>query len=97
MVAGSDFSGLTRSVWAFARAPAMAPMVSLERCMTSLKILEIETDGARLGAPCPHTMPDGFLGVLWHQFLELSFRSVVFEIGRAGLAKYAGEFRPGIR
>jgi hypothetical protein len=32
MVATNDFSGLVSSDWALARAPAMAPIDSLERC-----------------------------------------------------------------
>ena len=33
MVATDDFSGLTSCAWALAKAAAIVPMVSLERCM----------------------------------------------------------------
>ena len=46
MVAVSDFLGLANSIWALAKAPAIAPIVSLDRCMTDLRHLEIKADGA---------------------------------------------------
>src|SRR5450759_3466078 len=58
MVAVSDFSGLASSIWALARAPAIAPMVSLERCMIGFHLHEVETHRTRFGALGPHTMPD---------------------------------------
>src|SRR3954467_11466856 len=42
MVAVSDFSGLASSIWALASAPAIAPMVSLERCIGDLLLHEVE-------------------------------------------------------
>ena len=45
---------------------AIAPMVSLERCMTGLRLMEIETDGAGLRALGPYAMANGFFGVLRH-------------------------------
>jgi len=45
MVAVCDFSGLVSSICALARAAAIAPMVSLERCMGRLRLLEnVEAD-----------------------------------------------------
>src|SRR3954453_16181315 len=96
MGAVSDFSGLVSSIWAFARAPAIAPMLSLERCMTDLHVMKVEADRARFGAFGPDAMPNRFLGVLWHQLLELGLGGVVFGVGAAGLTKHAGEFGPGI-
>jgi hypothetical protein len=39
MVAVSDFSGLVSSAWALASAAAIAPMVSLDRCMAAPVII----------------------------------------------------------
>src|SRR6266436_7970787 len=96
MVAVSDFSGLASSIWAFARAPAIAPMVSLQRCMTDLRDLEVKADGARFGSLGPDAMPDRLLGILRHQLLQLDFRGFMIEESCARLAKHPGEFRPGI-
>src|SRR5260221_13068001 len=96
MVAVSDFSGFSSSIWAFANAPAIAPMVSLERCMTGLRLVEIKTDGTGFGALGPNAMPDRLFGVLRHQFLQLDLRGFMVEEGSAGLTKHACEFRPGI-
>src|SRR5216684_2413438 len=96
MVAVSDFSGLASSIWAFARAPAIAPMVSLERCMTDLRQLEVKADGAGFGPLGPNAMPDRLLGILGHQLLQLGFRRFMIEKSCAGLAEDAGKFRPGI-
>src|SRR4051794_8185603 len=97
MVAVSDFSGFCNSIWALASAPAIAPMVSLDRGMTGLRILEIKTSRAGSRAFGPDSMPNRFLGVLRHQLLELGLGGVVFGMGAAGLTKHAGEFGPGIR
>src|SRR5258706_11918916 len=43
IVAVSDFSGLASSIWALASAPAIAPMVWLELCMTGLHLHDVET------------------------------------------------------
>src|SRR6266404_619427 len=50
MVAVRDFSGLANSICALASAPAIAPIDSLQRCMTDLRHLEIKADGAGLAA-----------------------------------------------
>src|SRR4051794_16234734 len=75
----------------------MAPMVSLERGMAGLHLLEIKTNRAGSRAFGPDAMPNGFLGVLRHQLLELGLGGVVFGMGAAGPTKHAGEFGPGIR
>src|SRR3954451_2923557 len=96
MVAVRDFSGFCSSIWALARAPAMAPMVSLDRGMAGLRLLEIKTDSAGFRAFGPDSMADRFLGALRHQLLELGLGGVVFGMGEAGSTKYAGEFGPGV-
>src|SRR3954451_16754931 len=96
MVAVSDFSGLASSIWALARAPAIAPMVSLDRGMAGLRLLEIKTNGAGFRAFGPDSMANRFLGILRHQLLELGLRGLVFGVGAAGLTKHPGEFGPGI-
>src|SRR3954454_7430176 len=96
MIAVSDFSGFCSSIWALARAPAIAPMVSLERGMTGLRLLEIKANRAGFRAFGPDAMPNRLLGVLRHQLLELGLGGVVFGMGEAGLTKHASEFGPGI-
>ena len=70
MVAVSDFAGLVMSAWALARAAAIAPMVSLQRCMASLHIQQIEADGTGFGALGPNAVADRLLGILRHQAFE---------------------------
>src|SRR5262249_5623398 len=48
IVAVSDFSGLTSSAWALARAEARAPTDSLDRCMARLRFQDIEAYRAGL-------------------------------------------------
>src|SRR5580704_3869518 len=98
MVAVSDFSGLVSSACAFASAAAIAPMVSLDRCMAPLLIVEkIKADRARLRTLGPDAMAGGFLGVLRYQGLELGPGPLMVEKGGTGGAKKAGELRPRIR
>src|SRR3954454_418505 len=66
----SDFAGLVSSSCAFARAAAMVPMFSLERCMGALHRHEREADCTGFRPLCSDAMTDGFLGVLRHQRLE---------------------------
>src|SRR5258708_3246468 len=96
MVAVSDFSGLASSIWAFANAPAIAPIDSLDRCMTDFRHLEVKADGARFGSLGPDTVPNRLPGILRHQFLQLRLGSFMIEKSRPGLAKDAGKFRPGV-
>src|SRR5580693_8076001 len=70
MVATSDFSGLVSSDWALARALAIAPIDSLDRCISSLHFKEFEADGAGFRALGPKAMPGCLLGVLRHQALQ---------------------------
>src|SRR6266568_9398339 len=70
MVATSDFSGLESSVCALASAAASAAIESLDRCMGSLRLEDVETDRARLRAAGPDPMADRLLGVLRNECLE---------------------------
>ena len=64
MVAVSAFSGLVSSACALASAAAIAPMVSLDRCMAALPTGEkIKADRARLRPFGPNAMAGGFFGV----------------------------------
>src|SRR5271169_3110207 len=97
MVATSAFSGLVSSAWALASAAAIAPMVSLDRCMAPLPTGEqIEADRPRLRPFGPNAMAGGFLGVLGHQGLELELGPLVVEKGGTGRAEEAGELGPRI-
>src|SRR5260370_24698175 len=95
MVAIRDFSGLVSSPWALARAAAMAPIDSLERCIGHLH--QVEADGAGFGAFCPEAMSDRLLGILRHQFLELGLGALMFLKGRSGPSEGCCEFRPTVR
>src|SRR5215217_1499165 len=97
MVAVSDFSGLASSICALASAPAIAPMVSLQRCMTNLHLHEVKTDRTRFRALGADAMPDRLFGVVRHQLLQLGLGGVMLNISCARLAKHASQFRPGIR
>src|SRR3954447_624654 len=96
MVAVSDFSGFCSSICALASAPAIAPMVSLDRCMSRLRLMKIKADRARFGAPGPHAVADGLFGVLRHQLFEFGLGGIVLVIGGAGLEKDPGKFRPAM-
>ena len=60
-------------------------------------VQDIEAHRARFRALGSHAMPDGLLGVLRHQGLELALGPLVVEKGLAGVAEQPGELRPGIR
>src|SRR5271157_604447 len=96
MVAISAFSGLVSSACALASAAAIAPMLSLDRCMASLRSEKIETDRPRLRSLGANAVAGGFLRVLRHQGLELGLRPFVVEKGGTGGAEEAGELRPRI-
>src|SRR5258705_5225699 len=97
MVATSDFSGLVSSAWALASAAAMAPIVSLERCMARLHVHEIEAHRPGFGALGPDPVPDRLLGVLRHDALEFALSPFMLEKCRAGGAKYGRESGPRVR
>src|SRR6516164_3593718 len=96
MVAVSDFSGLTSSAWAFAKAEASAATVSLDRGMDSLRIKYIKAHRPRFRALGLYTEPDRLPGILGHQGFELAFGPFVVEKGAPGVAEERGELRPGI-
>src|SRR5215213_6656598 len=93
----SDFAGLVSSSWAFARAAAIVPMFSLERCMAALHRHEIEADRTGFRPLCSDAMTDGFLGILRHQRLELGLGSFVLDDCRAGPAVDRRKLGPGVR
>src|SRR5499425_1219451 len=97
MVAVSDFSGLTSSACALAKAEASAATVSLDRGTNGLRLQHIKTHRARFRALGFHAVPDGLPGILRHQGFELAFRPLVVEKGIPGGAEERGELRPGIR
>src|SRR5208283_355594 len=94
MVATSAFSGLVSSACALASAAAIAPIVSLDRCMTALLDEKIETDRARFRPLGANAMAEGFLRVLRHQGFEFGPGSLMVEEGGPRGAKEAGELRP---
>src|SRR5260370_18033733 len=96
MVAVSNFSGLVSSACALARAPAMVPIDSLDRCMGCLHAQDIEAHGSGFRPLGPNPMPDGLLGVFRHQALELGLVALVFKKRRAVPPKHPGKFGPGI-
>src|SRR5437773_4951783 len=81
MVAVRDFSGLVSSPWALANAAAMAPMVSLERCIGYLRIHQVKADGAGFRTLGAQTVAGGFLGILRHHFLKLSLGAFMLLMG----------------
>src|SRR6266545_7424549 len=97
MVAVSDFSGLTSSAWAFAKAEASAATDSLDRGMVCLRLQHIKTHRPRSRALGPHAMADRLLGILRHEGLELALRAFVVEKRTPGIAKERSELRPRIR
>src|SRR5450631_3886289 len=83
--------------WALARAAAIAPMVSLERCMVCLQLNDLEADRAGFGAFGPQAVPQGFLGVFRHQLLQLGLGALMLLVGRAGPSVGGRELRPTVR
>src|ERR1700722_6992917 len=96
MVPTSVFSGLTSSPCALARAAARLAIEALDRCMVLLRGKNVKADGSGLRALGPDAMPDGLLGVFWHQTLQFTLGLFMFEIGRTGPGKDPGKLRPGI-
>src|SRR6266851_5255232 len=96
MVALRDFSGFVSLPWALARAAAMAPMVSLLRCIGQLRVHEVKADSTGFGALGAQAMPGGLFGILGHQLLQVGLGALVLLIGRAGAAVGGGELRPAV-
>src|SRR5262249_31841100 len=97
MVAVSDFSGLTSSAWALAKAEASAATVSLDRGMGRLRLQHIKAHRPRFRALGFHAVPYRLPGILRHQGFELAFGPFVVEKSAPGVAEQRGELRPGIR
>src|SRR5262249_53035152 len=97
MVAVSDFSGLTSSAWALAKAEANAATVSLDRGIGCLHLQHIKAHRAGFRALGFHAVPDGLSGILGHQGFELALGPFVVEKGDLGAAEERGELGPGIR
>jgi len=68
-VATNDFSGLTSWACALAKAAAIVPIVSLDRCTGVLHLKEIKADRAGFGALGANVVADRLLGILGHQGL----------------------------
>src|SRR5262249_14242244 len=66
IVAVSDFSGLTSSAWALAKAEASAPTDSLDRGMGGLVLKHIKAHRPRFRSLSFHAVPDGLPGILRH-------------------------------
>src|SRR5215204_5733209 len=97
MVPTSDFSGFVSSTWALARAAAIVPIDSLERCTTALHVHEVETDCSGLRPLGPDPMAIGFLSVLRHERLELGLGPLMLDEGWSGPAIHGRELGPGVR
>src|SRR5215207_8888084 len=93
----SDFSGLVSSTCALARAAAIVPIDSLDRCMTALHDHEVEADRPGLRALGPDPMAIRFLGVLRHERLELALSLLMLDKGWSRSAIDARELGPGVR
>src|SRR5262249_23869947 len=92
----NDFSGLTSSAWALAKAEASAATVSLDRGTGCLHLQHIKAHRPRFRALGSHAVSDRLLGILGHQGSELAFGSFVVEKGTPGVAEERRELRPGI-
>src|SRR5262245_57692093 len=97
MVAVSDFSGLTSSAWALAKAEASAATVSLDRDMGCLRLQHLKAHRARFRALGSHAVPNCLLGSLGHQGFELALRALVVEKSLPGVAEECCEISPRIR
>src|SRR4051794_3528568 len=100
MVTTSDFSGLVSSAWALASAVAIAPIVSLDRCIAARRSVldgeEVEADCSRLRALGPQPVPDRLLAVLGHEFFQFGLRIFVLKVGVPRAPENAGKLRPRI-
>src|SRR5665213_4181853 len=97
MVPTSDFSGLTSSTWALARAAARLAIELLDRCIAALHKEEVQTDGTRFRALGPNAVAGRLLGVFGHQRLELGLGLFMLYVRRAGPRKDGCELRPRVR
>jgi hypothetical protein len=72
-------------------------MDSLDRCMTTLHVEEVETHRPGFRPPGPDPMPGRLLGILRHEALELGLGLLMLEMGRPSPRKDPSELCPGIR
>src|ERR1700675_4541130 len=96
MVAVRDFSGLTSSACALAKAAAKLAIEGLDLCTATLHAEKIKAHRARLRAPGADTVPDRLLGILRHQTLQFRFGLFMLEVRRTGPREGSCELRPGI-
>src|SRR5215831_11692301 len=97
MVATSDFSGFEISHCALASAAASAAIDSLDRCMARLRLEHVETDCAGLRPTRTDAVPNRFLGVFGHEFLELCSCAFVLSVSLARPQIDPGELGPAVR
>src|SRR5262249_52551445 len=100
MVAFIDFSGFVSSACALASAVAIAPMVSLDRCIGASRSVDLhylEAHGAGFRSLGADAVPKRLFGVLGHEALEFGFGFLVIEKGLAGAKKNRSELSPGVR
>lgn len=84
IVAVGEFSGLTSSICALARAAAKLLMVWLDRWMVGSRSKKVKADGAGLGPLGAEAMTDRLLGILWHKILELDLGLLVLKMRSLG-------------
>src|SRR5947199_6179924 len=84
------------SSWAFARAAAMAPIVSLERCIGHLHIHEVKADRTGFRPLGTQPVAGRLLGILRYQLLQLGLGLFVLEEGRPGAAEGACQLCPAV-
>ena len=97
MVATSDFSGLTSSICALARAAASARSTHWRCCIVILDVQDIEADGARFRALGSDAMADGLLCIRRHEAPQFGLGGFMFVMCRAGSDENCGQFGPRIR
>src|SRR5580692_5114848 len=96
MVAVRDFSGVTSSACALAKAAARLAMDGLDLCTATLHAEEIKAHRARLRTLGADAMADRLLGIVRHQTLQFCLGLFMFEVRRTGPREGSSELRPGI-
>ena len=76
MIAVCVFSGFVRVTCARASAAAIAPIVSLDCCMTAI-LDDVEADGASFGSLGLDAVADRFFCVFGHEIFQLCLRRLV--------------------
>src|ERR1700690_2571256 len=96
MVAVRDFSGLTSSACALAKAAARLAMDGLDLCTAALHAQQIKAHRPRLRALGPDAMANRLLGILGHQPLQFGLGLFMFEMSRTGPREGSCELCPGV-